>query len=192
MTRCPALDGGTVAYVDGSVAATGAMGAGIFYGIGHPLNRSVRLRQWWSDSGACSPMEQTGEAIGDPNLAELGAVYLALLFHPPDQPLTLCTDSLFVLQQMQWLTAQQVRTESPYRVSLTVVCPQTSWLSPRRRADTALAGCVHQVGCTPGLLGVFTPLQRLYTCEKQRWCFTRFRHTVLATATPQETLWQMR
>jgi precorrin-6B methylase 1 len=88
------------------------MGAGIFYGIGHPLNRSVRLRQRWSASGVSSVSSaaaQTGEAVGDPNLAELGAVYLALLFHPPDQPLTLCTDSLFVLQQMQWLTAQQVR-----------------------------------------------------------------------------------
>jgi hypothetical protein len=107
--RAPPLDGGTVAYVDGSVAATGAMGAGIFYGIAHPLNRSVRLLQWWSNADSTV---QRHEAVGDPNLAELGAVYLALLFHPPDQPLTLCTDSLFVLQQLQWLTTQQVRAES--------------------------------------------------------------------------------
>ena len=43
---------------------------------------------------------------GDPNLAELGAIYLALLFHPAERPLTLCTDSLFALQQLRWLTDQ--------------------------------------------------------------------------------------
>jgi hypothetical protein len=125
--RAPPLDGGTVAYVDGSVAANSAMGAGIFYGVGHPLNRSVRLRQWWSDSrrrdGSNSEEERLlEEGRGDPNLAELGAVYLALLFHPPDLPLTLCTDSLFTLQQLQWLTAQQVRPASYLSMSCRPYC----------------------------------------------------------------------
>jgi len=141
--RAPPLDGGTVAYVDGSVAANSAMGAGIFYGVGHPLNRSVRLRQWWSDSrrrdGSNSEEERLlEEGRGDPNLAELGAVYLALLFHPPDLPLTLCTDSLFTLQQLQWLTAQQVRPAS-YLVNVLQCCSAVLPLtiltaSPRYRA----------------------------------------------------------
>ena len=101
--RAPPLDG-NVAYVDGSVAADSAMGAGIFYGVGHPLNRSIRLRQWWSaEKWGLVPAV---EGRGDPNLAELGAVLLALLFHPPQLPLTLCTDSMFTLQQLQWLTDQ--------------------------------------------------------------------------------------
>ena len=72
--RAPPLDGGTVAYVDGSVAATGTMGAGIFYGVGHPLNRSVRLRQWYSSNRFDCTEQAPEEAIGDPNLAELGGI----------------------------------------------------------------------------------------------------------------------
>jgi ribonuclease HI len=101
--RSPPLDG-NVAYVDGSVAADSAMGAGIFYGVAHPLNRSVCLRQWWRCDSDGLPDAEEGR--GDPNLAELGAVFLALLFHPAHQPLTLCTDSMFTLQQLQWLTDQ--------------------------------------------------------------------------------------
>ena len=61
-----------------------------------------------------------------------------------------------------------------------------------RGADTAQAACGHQAVCTLVLRGVFTRLRRLYTCEKQRWCFTRSRHIVLDTATRQATQWQMR
>ena len=99
--RVPPLDG-TVAYVDGSVDGSGAMGAGIFYGVGHALNRSVRLSQ--PVPGPAWQRDRVGS--GDPNLAELGAIYLALLFHPAERPLTLCTDSLFALQQLRWLTDQ--------------------------------------------------------------------------------------
>ena len=64
--------------------------------------------------------------IGSPSsslaLQMLGAVYLALLFHPPDLPLTLCTDSLFTLQQLQWLTAQQVRPASYLSMSCRPYC----------------------------------------------------------------------
>ena len=99
--RVPPLDG-TVAYVDGSVDGSGDMGAGIFYGVGHALNRSVRLSQ--PVPGPAWQCDRVGS--GDPNLAELGAIYLALLFHPAERPLTLCTDSLFALQQLRWLTDQ--------------------------------------------------------------------------------------
>jgi RNA exonuclease 4 len=73
-TRTRADDG--VAYVDGSVNR-GFAGIGIWYGVGHHLNYAAAIPA----------------AAADNNVAELIAVFVALIRHPRDARLAIHTDS---------------------------------------------------------------------------------------------------
>ena len=78
-----------VAFVDGSVTHDGAAGVGVWYGRGHSLNFAAALPAGTEDN----------------NVAELCAVFLALVRHPRRARLTIYTDSRACMSTLESLAA---------------------------------------------------------------------------------------
>ena len=77
--------GSAAVFVDGSVTQGKPAGVGVWYGVGHPLNFAAALP---------SP------TFDDNNLAELAAVFVALIRHPRHAPMKIHTDSAYVIQTL--------------------------------------------------------------------------------------------
>ena len=77
--------GSSAVFVDGSVTRGKPAGVGVWYGVGHPLNFAAALP---------SP------TFDDNNLAELAAVFVALIRHPRNAPMKIHTDSAYVIQTL--------------------------------------------------------------------------------------------
>ena len=77
--------GSAAVFVDGSVTQGKPAGVGVWYGVGHPLNFAAALP---------SP------TFDDNNLAELAAVFVALIRHPRRAPTKIHTDSAYVIQTL--------------------------------------------------------------------------------------------
>ena len=77
--------GSAAVFVDGSVTQGKPAGVGVWYGVGHPLNFAAALP---------SP------TFDDNNLAELAAVFVALIRHPRRAPMKIHTDSAYVIQTL--------------------------------------------------------------------------------------------
>ena len=77
--------GSAAVFVDGSVTQGKPAGVGVWYGVGHPLNFAAALP---------SP------TFDDNNLAELAAVFVALIRHPRNAPMKIHTDSAYVIQTL--------------------------------------------------------------------------------------------
>lgn len=77
--------GSSAVFVDGSVTRGKPAGVGVWYGVGHPLNFAAALP---------SP------TFDDNNLAELAAVFVALIRHPRHAPMKIHTDSAYVIQTL--------------------------------------------------------------------------------------------
>ena len=80
---------GLRAFIDGSVQPDGSCGFSVFYHAGHPLNAHGRF-----EPAPCAP---------DSNLAELVALFWALVQHPRGQYLTVFSDSAHALRCVQLL-----------------------------------------------------------------------------------------
>ena len=80
-----AQPGSAAVFVDGSVTQGKPAGVGVWYGVGHPLNFAAALP---------SP------TFDDNNLAELAAVFVALIRHPRNAPMKIHTDSAYVIQTL--------------------------------------------------------------------------------------------
>ena len=78
---------GLRAFIDGSVQPDGSCGFSVFYHAGHPLNAHGRF-----EPAPCAP---------DSNLAELVALFWALVQHPRGQHLTVFSDSAHALRCVQ-------------------------------------------------------------------------------------------
>ena len=78
---------GLRAFIDGSVQPDGSCGFSVFYQAGHPLNAHGRF-----EPAPCAP---------DSNLAELVALFWALVQHPRGQHLTVFSDSAHALRCVQ-------------------------------------------------------------------------------------------
>ena len=77
--------GSAAVFVDGSVMSKPA-GVGVWYGVGHPLNFAAALR--------------VKPTFDDNNLAELAAVFVALIRHPRNAPMKIHTDSAYIIQTL--------------------------------------------------------------------------------------------
>ena len=86
-TTARARDDGVV-YVDGSVNR-GVAGVGIWYGAGHHLNYAAAIPA----------------AAADNNVAELVAVFVALVRHPRDKRLAIHTDSRACMTTLESLAS---------------------------------------------------------------------------------------
>ena len=78
------------AFVDGSVLEDGSCGCGIYYRDGHYLNFSGGF----------------AAASASSNLAELAALFFALLRHPKGQHLSIFSDSAFALHVVQSVSTE--------------------------------------------------------------------------------------
>ena len=76
---------GHAVHVDGSVTAAGAAGVGVWHGAGHAGNAAGHL----------------GVGNASNNVAELAAIYWALLRHPRGAKLTVYSDSRHALAQLR-------------------------------------------------------------------------------------------
>ena len=80
--------GDTTCFVDGSAAGGSASAVGLWYGAGHALTLRARLE------GRC-----------DSTRAEVGALWLALVRHPRNVPLSVLSDSRNALRALEAATA---------------------------------------------------------------------------------------
>ena len=108
--------GSAAVFVDGSVTQGKPAGVGVWYGVGHPLNFAAALP---------SP------TFDDNNLAELAAVFVALIRHPRNAPMKIHTDSAYVIQ-----------TLNPDRSPTMNRCRRSS--SPARRSGDGSAAAVRR------------------------------------------------
>lgn len=129
--RTRADDG--VAYVDGSVNR-GAAGVGIWYGAGHRLNFAAAVP----------------DGAADNNVAELIAVFLALLRHPRHARLAIHTDSRACMRTLERLAAgDAVRSFKPSTPAYRSLLRAVRWVLFWRTGRTVVHKVKGHSGQTP-------------------------------------------
>ena len=152
------------AFVDGSVLEDGSCGCGIYYRDGHYLNFSGGF----------------AAASASSNLAELAALFFALLRHPKGQHLSIFSDSAFALH-----VVQSVSTEAE--------CDLSTSAATRKR--NRRAGRINAIACpklTHGSRLLRTASGGSCVCAQRRQSSTRClrtrasRRTIAPTPSPDK------